>query len=573
MVRVGVEALVEAYERVCREGMWGRPVFFMAPTGYGKTSSTLLLYKASMNACGPPRMIHVLPLRAVVEQVYARISSSASEFTVGYQAHSTSLPGKAPFMASDVVVSTMDSFMINLFRGNVAEGGGGQGHYEVPRSFILTSTVVFDEAHMPMQATGGHAEALHTAVAVMGRVLVEFNCPFIIESATIPPSVLRSYIDLISRSTSYKPLVIEPLPSKQGLTTPLSSWSDIEYCIVEDQEFYENAASVEWVYGETSNPVEEAIRLVECGSSVFRAVNTVEEAVKEYVRIRSELGDENTALIHGRMTPKDRRRSIEKLERIQNKGVLVGTQAVEAGVDADFKALITDPSCPESLVQRMGRVNRKLREREALILIAKKDPEYNSLVKKLERLNPRLPYDYSGFRGYTSLFGEDRVLRINIRRYDELVKLASTPILSPVEVEKIHYKLCDIVRGRILVPVAPHPLDLSFHSGFKVESTIDDEISELLLENSFPVDQEMLYEKAYAGEWLERVGDKVLALALEWRGDDNSRRHPCEISYRVITVEIDYLSSCSRLRKLFSRKHVVLFILAKGAYKPGVGLC
>ena len=66
-------------------------------------------------------------------------------------------------------------------------------------------------------------------------------------------------------------------------------------------------------------------------------------------------------LITGRMRPLDRRDIIDAIEtRLDRREptVVVATQCVEAGVDWDFDAMISECASWDSLVQRMGRVNR-----------------------------------------------------------------------------------------------------------------------------------------------------------------------------------------------------------------------
>lgn len=67
-------------------------------------------------------------------------------------------------------------------------------------------------------------------------------------------------------------------------------------------------------------------------------------------------------LITGRMRPVDRQRIIEVVERRLNAReptLVVATQCIEAGVDWDFDAMISECAAWDALVQRMGRVNRR----------------------------------------------------------------------------------------------------------------------------------------------------------------------------------------------------------------------
>lgn len=71
--------------------------------------------------------------------------------------------------------------------------------------------------------------------------------------------------------------------------------------------------------------------------------------------------DREPFLITGRMRPLDRQRTVEVVEERLNAReptLVVATQCIEAGVDWDFDAMISECAAWDSLVQRMGRVNR-----------------------------------------------------------------------------------------------------------------------------------------------------------------------------------------------------------------------
>ena len=131
-VRPCVEHALEELRRKPLE-----PVVLQAPTGYGKSSGVVRLAAGLLGSF--PRIVHVLPLRAIVEQVYRWAVEQLEPlgFSTGYQAMGLGLGGKAPFMAPEFMVTTYDSLLINLYRGNVAEYH--LGHYEVPRAHILSA--------------------------------------------------------------------------------------------------------------------------------------------------------------------------------------------------------------------------------------------------------------------------------------------------------------------------------------------------------------------------------------------------------------------------------------------------
>jgi CRISPR-associated endonuclease/helicase Cas3 len=86
------------------------------------------------------------------------------------------------------------------------------------------------------------------------------------------------------------------------------------------------------------------------GKRVLIVVNNIKKAV-DWAKA---LG---AAVVHSMLTRRDRRTAMRKLEEAKEEP-LVGTSAVEAGVDVTFDVLISSADEPESVVQRVGRVCR-----------------------------------------------------------------------------------------------------------------------------------------------------------------------------------------------------------------------
>jgi len=89
-------------------------------------------------------------------------------------------------------------------------------------------------------------------------------------------------------------------------------------------------------------------------------VNTVARARALHGQLARLHHDFDLVLLHSRFRPGDRRKLVEHLEQPPPPGgrVLVTTQVIEAGVDLDASALVTE-LCPwASMVQRAGRLNR-----------------------------------------------------------------------------------------------------------------------------------------------------------------------------------------------------------------------
>ncbi len=94
------------------------------------------------------------------------------------------------------------------------------------------------------------------------------------------------------------------------------------------------------------------------GTLTLVVVNRVGRAQELCSLLGKESAVEATALIHSRFRSADRRRIEQSALSGSFHGVLVATQAIEAGVDLSARTLFSELAPWSSLVQRFGRLNR-----------------------------------------------------------------------------------------------------------------------------------------------------------------------------------------------------------------------
>ncbi len=93
---------------------------------------------------------------------------------------------------------------------------------------------------------------------------------------------------------------------------------------------------------------------------VLVITNTVKRAVELYEKLKEQGLEVN--LLHSRYILKDRREKEEEIKEFFDKGdrgIRITTQLAEVSLDLDADYLFTEYSTPDSLFQRLGRVNRK----------------------------------------------------------------------------------------------------------------------------------------------------------------------------------------------------------------------
>ena len=118
-------------------------------------------------------------------------------------------------------------------------------------------------------------------------------------------------------------------------------------------------------------------------NTVRTAIDWYERATKALAAKRQRTLDRKPFLVTGRMRPLDRQEILDAVEsRLDDREptLVVATQCVEAGVDWDFDAMISESASWDALVQRMGRVNRRGERTDASCVVLQadrsfKDPE------------------------------------------------------------------------------------------------------------------------------------------------------------------------------------------------------
>jgi len=357
------EALEKFYENLRKN----RASAIVAPTSYGKTLYSPILLKRSREDNLSYGLIHVTPFRALVREIYLeKFAKYCDKISIGYQSMDILKEGedKSPFFLRDLVATTLDSYVWNAFGIPIAEFDKivrdvSLGHGYVAGMSIFTSTIVFDEAHVFI---GSSTErAVFTMVQASIAYLSHMNVPFAIETATIPSTKLSTLIKIISEKSP----TISVRLQVERLRTLLSSFKlqallGNSFHPVADKEWYDSKIFKWRTYLIKENEVSDKATEI-CRSKPLLIIrNTVPAAVKTYTELKESCPQ--AILIHGWMGARDREKKIEAIKNMleaQRSGVIVATQVIEAGVEAEALALVTDIAPIDNLAQRAGRLCRK----------------------------------------------------------------------------------------------------------------------------------------------------------------------------------------------------------------------
>jgi len=341
-------------------------LILIAPTGSGKTEFAYLWGAGN-------KLFITLPLRCAVNAIYERAKIIFDQENVGLL-HSDAdiyLYGQSidnegenfrvldlsRHLSLPVLVSTGDQ----IFPTALKYPG-----YEKIYSTLGYSRLVIDE----VQAYDPRAAAI---IVKLIEDVVKLGGKFLLMTATLPPFVIKELCERVEES-------------KFEL---IDKYNDCESICKHKIELRED---------DITKKVDEILRKAKDGNRVLVILNTVGAAQEIYEEITKANKDKYyLRLLHSRFTFNDRKSLEDEIVGTNDKKgtfsnpkpddekegkILVATQVVEASLDIDADILYTELAPIDSLVQRMGRVLRRIRDKESYkkYLEAKEPAEPNIII-------------------------------------------------------------------------------------------------------------------------------------------------------------------------------------------------
>ena len=299
----------------------------IAPTGSGKTEASLLWMNGE-------KSFYTLPLKVSSNAIYLRIKENYEYKDVALL-HSDAMAvylreyngnedigekyERSKMLSQPLTVCTVDQLFRFVYRALGTE---------IFAATLKYSKLVLDE----IQAY----EPRVIATIIYGlKMIQEMGGKFAIITATFPP-VLKYFMEqyglvegkqYISKDFTGKEYQVEKYPRHK----------------------------VEIRHSEMNL---DEIRLRGKNRKVLVICNTVSKAQKFYKKLEGE----NVWLLHSKYIRRDRaflERKIMEFSESGESGIWITTQIVEASLDIDFDILYTEMCTADSLLQRMGRCNRK----------------------------------------------------------------------------------------------------------------------------------------------------------------------------------------------------------------------
>lgn len=323
-------------------------IFFLeAPTGIGKTFTSLQLALTLAKQKNKKRIICALPMTSVIDQTHMEY---------------------AKVIDKNILLKFHHLTKTKNYRTNEnQEEGEEKGFYNQKNDFLSASwsqdRVIITTFNQVLNAIFSHRNRDLVKFWALKDSVIIFD-----EIQAVPRILLKDFAQTILYLTQALNidviLMSATIPALKPLL-PLEAW-----CNLLDDRYYDmdfnNRYALE--YDRTINSPEKLADRIHTAAqqhcSVICVVNTKKLARDLYERICEYAGMEEIFLLSTLFIPKHRKRIIKTIRKRlakRQKTILISTQVIEAGVDLDFDFGFREFAPFYSIIQTAGRINRENR--------------------------------------------------------------------------------------------------------------------------------------------------------------------------------------------------------------------
>ncbi len=330
------------------------PILLDVPTGAGKTAAVVLAWlwrrrfhsDQKIRDSTPRRLVYCLPMRTLVEQTYTEVENWLNRSDLAADVELHLLMGGALSQRWDahpekdsILVGTNDQLL-----SRALNRGYGMSRYRWPIHFALLNNDclwVMDEVQLmgigfltTAQLQGFRLEfgTMRPTYSLWMSATLDRE---LLQTVNYQPDL--SKIHELTEFDKVHPILQQRLEAKKRLVKTST-------VLTNNELGYGRALAME-------------IKTVHSpGSLTLVLCNRVSRAQMVYQELQ-KLVNLELLLIHARFRPYERQELNKRLRKTHS-GIIVATQAVEAGVDISAFTLFTELAPWSSLVQRIGRCNR-----------------------------------------------------------------------------------------------------------------------------------------------------------------------------------------------------------------------
>jgi len=330
-----------------------------APTGSGKTETALLWLQNQIQNNGNGRIFYILPFTASINAMFERLDEK--------------IPGKI-----GLIHGKLSSYLDNKFENDDL----------VDETKIKEIKEQFQSLVTPLKVTTPF-QLLKNIFALKGfeKGIFEWVGSYFIfdEIHAYNPKVFAQIIVLLEFVTKYLDvksfIMTATLPKfmKKELKDAIGTYESIQA----NNELYEkfNRHKIEFSSGKLNDNLNKIQAAINDGQRVLVVCNTVKQSQIVY----KSLDCQNKILLHSAFNANDRSNK-EKLLFKEDMKLLVGTQAIEVSLDIDYDIIFTEPAPLDALIQRFGRVNRKIQKDICKCIVFEERNETDKFIYQNEQI-------------------------------------------------------------------------------------------------------------------------------------------------------------------------------------------
>lgn len=303
-----------------------------APTGSGKTETSLFWLKNQMKTHGIGRVFYILPFTASINAMYERLEKNIPD-KIGLLHGKLSAFIEAKFEDDDLIDEKRKNDIKEQFKTLVTP-------FKIVTPFQLLKNIF--------------------ALKGFEKGIFEWAGGYFIfdEIHAYNPKVFAQIICLLKFATKYLDVKVfimtATLPNflRKELENAIYNYSSISA----NKELYNKFTRHKIVIkkGLLNENFDKIQKYINKKKKVLVVCNTVSQAQNIYTKLKSD----KKVLLHSAFNANDRNKKEKQLFEKDIK-LLVGTQAIEVSLDIDFDVIFTEPAPLDALIQRFGRVNRK----------------------------------------------------------------------------------------------------------------------------------------------------------------------------------------------------------------------
>ncbi|MCK4661772.1 MAG: CRISPR-associated helicase Cas3' [Bacteroidales bacterium] len=303
-----------------------------APTGSGKTETSLLWLQNQIKTTGKGRVFYILPFTASINAMFERldkdihgkiglihgklsafIENKFEDDDLVDEQKKTEIKEQYKNLVMPLKIVTPFQLLKNIF----ALKGFEKGIFEWAGGYFI-----FDEIH-----------AYNPKVFAQIIVLLKFATKYLNVKTFIMTATLPGFL-------------------RKELEKVIGNFNTIEA----NSELYKNFKRHRIIVKQ--GKLDENLDLIQNSLNQNKKVLAVCNTVKQAQTVYRSLKSNNKVLLHSSFNADDRNKKEKQLFGKEVR-LLVGTQAIEVSLDIDYDVIFTEPAPLDALIQRFGRVNRK----------------------------------------------------------------------------------------------------------------------------------------------------------------------------------------------------------------------